>query len=333
MNHLMERDLPTWKINDPTKITTFMECPRKYFYSYVLGWRREAPSNHLVFGSAWHVAMEYLLTHNYSPLSVVEGHRAFLGEYRKVFGPETDEMFWPKTPNNALIALNAYAKRFESDLTLWNPLYTEIAGKISLNNNLNIHFRMDSIVEHKTKGIIKSIEHKTGSNTYNWELQWPLSMQNGAYTHVLYCLFPPDMVEGVAFRGSFFYKRKGAWEKLNKGQPLGTLQPPYDFMEFPAKKSLEQMQSWLWVTSWWVENILREFEYLAEVEEADPVLMAFPMNPTSCTRWFGCEFLDFCTAWQNPLQRCHQPPLGFVENHWDPSSKPAKKTFDIEAVE
>ena len=159
MNNLMERNLPTWKVNDPTKISTFMECPRKYFYSYVLGWRPEAPSNHLVFGSAWHVAMEYLLTHDYSTHSVVEAHRGFMGEYRKTFGPETDEMFWPKTPNNALIALNAYAKRFERDLNEYNPLYTEIAGKISLNDTQTLHFRMDSIVERKKDGkILKHIQ-------------------------------------------------------------------------------------------------------------------------------------------------------------------------------
>ena len=166
MNHLVEKNLPTWKINDPTKCNEFLECPRKYFYKYVLGWRPSTPSNHLVFGSSWHIAMEYLLTHDYSVGSVMAAHDAFLKDYRKTFGPETDEMFWPKTPDNALVTLNAYAKKFQTDLIDWEPLYTEIAGRISLNDEQTLHFRMDSIVKHRFKESVKSIEHKTASSTY-----------------------------------------------------------------------------------------------------------------------------------------------------------------------
>jgi hypothetical protein len=329
MNYLIDRDLPTWKINDPTKVSEFMTCNRKYLYQYILGWRPEAPSNHLVFGTSWHIAMEYLLTHDYSTRSVVRAHDAMVSDYRKTFGPETDEMFWPKTPNNALLVLNAYASKFSTDLTLWTPKYTEIAGKIHISDNQILHFRMDSIMEHREKGKVKSIEHKTGSNTWNWELQWPLSMQNGTYSHVLYCLYPSELVEGIVFRGSFFKKAKTAWAKLTAGEGIGKLQPPYDFIEFPGAKSLDQMQTWLWGTSYWLDRLTEEFELLSDATENDEVLMAFPLNPTACTRWFGCEYLDYCQAWQNPLRRCYEPPLGFKEDHWDPSARPAKKTFEL----
>jgi hypothetical protein len=156
MNSLIDRNLPTWKINDPTKITEHYSCNRKYFYSYVLGWRPEGANNHLIFGSSYHIAQEYLLSHDYSVQSVMKAHEAFVADYRSHLGPETDEMF-------------------------------EIAGKVNLTDDQVIYFRMDSILRHKTKETIKSIEHKTGSSTYNWELQWPLSMQNGTYSHVRYC--------------------------------------------------------------------------------------------------------------------------------------------------
>jgi len=327
-NHLIERNLPSWKINDATKVNEFTTCPRKYFYSYVLGWRSGIPSNHLVFGTSWHIAMEYLLTHDYSINSVIKAHEEFLSDYRKTFGPETDELFWPKTPDNALIALNAYAKQFAEDLKNWEPLYTEIAGKININDEQILHFRMDSIMKHRFKEKVKSIEHKTGSMSYNWELQWPLSMQNGTYSHVLYCLFPTETVEGVTFRGSIFKKSKKGWEQLLNRQPL-TVQPPYEFVEFPARKSPEQMNTWLWNTQLHLDQIAFNFELLGDCREDEEVLYAFPLYSTSCTKYFGCEFLDFCQAWQNPLQRCFEPPLGFIEEHWDPSAKPAKKVFEI----
>jgi hypothetical protein len=328
MNSLIERNLPSWKINDPTKITEFYICPRDYFYQYVLGWRPEAPNNHLIFGTSWHKALEYLLTHDYSVESVVKAHEVFVSDYRKYLGPDTDAMYAPKTPDNALLVLNAYAKRFEQDLLNWEVLYTEIAGKITLTEEHIIYFVMDSILQHKQKGTVKSIDHKTASNIWNWELQFPLSMQNGAYSHVLNCLFHPDVVDGVVFRGSVFKKVKKAWEQLSKGQKL-TYAEPYEFIEFPAKKSLDQMQTWMWNTTYILDQIKWNFDLLADCSEDDQVMTAFPLNPSSCTKFFGCPYLDFCQAWQNPLQRCAEPPLGFIESHWDPSQQEAKHTFNI----
>ena len=53
---------PTLQTVDSTKINTFLDCPRQYFFTYVLGWRSDRPNNHLVFGQAWHEAMEHLDT-------------------------------------------------------------------------------------------------------------------------------------------------------------------------------------------------------------------------------------------------------------------------------
>ena len=283
-----------------------------------------------MFGTSWHLAMDHLLTYGYDSENVVKAFDEFLNDYRKTFGPETDELYWPKTPDNAFSMLGIYAKKFRKDLEDWKTAYTEIAGKINLNEDQVLHFRMDSIMEHRYKTRVKSIEHKTGSNTWNWELQWPLSMQNGVYTHVMYCMYPEEAVEGVTFRGSFFKKSKKGWAQLNAGSAL-SVQPPYDFVEFNAKKSLAQMQNWLWHAQYYLDQVTFNFELLADAKEDDGVLYAFPMSPPSCSKWFGCEFLDFCQAWQNPLQRCHKPPLGYIEEHWDPSSKPANATFEINA--
>ena len=328
-NALIQRNLPTWKINDATKLKCFLECNRKYFYEYILGWRPETPNNHLVFGTAWHKAQEHILLNGYDVKNVMLAYEAMVTEYRKELGPETDEMFAPKTMENALIVLNAYAKHFEDDLKDWEPKYVEIAGKINLTDDLVLHFRMDSILKHRFKEKIKSIEHKTGSNTWNWELQWPLSLQNGTYTHVMNCLFHPDMVDGVTFRGSFFRKVKKGWEQLKSGVSL-TVQPPYEFMEYPATKSKEQMQVWLWNTIAALDHLHFQFELLNDCKEEDPVLYSFPLNPTSCSDFFGCQYLDYCQAWDNPLRRCYEPPLGFKEDHWDPSAKEARYIFEID---
>ncbi|MBU2249242.1 MAG: PD-(D/E)XK nuclease family protein, partial [Gammaproteobacteria bacterium] len=94
---------------DSSKLKDFKRCPRYFFYRHVLGWQSQTPNNHLVFGSAWHEAMEYLLLNGYGDNSVIEAFDKFLAYYRQSFPPETDEMFKAKTPDNAFWTLAQYA--------------------------------------------------------------------------------------------------------------------------------------------------------------------------------------------------------------------------------
>ena len=168
---------PSWNVVDSTKLNAVISCPRKYFYEYVLGWRPDVPSNHLVFGSSVHLALEYLLTHDYSMESVLAAHEIFLEDYRKTFGPEMDDVYFPKTPQNFFVVLSKYAQEYSRDLVENDVLYTEIAGTISVDEDVDLAFRMDSVVRDKRSGMVKSWEHKTGSSTYFWAEQWPLSTQ------------------------------------------------------------------------------------------------------------------------------------------------------------
>lgn len=328
MTHLLDRNLPSWAIQDATKLTCFSSCPRKYFWEYVLGWRPETQSNHLVFGQAWHEAMEYLLLHDYSIKSVQEAHEVFLKCYRESYGPETDQMFFPKTPDNALITLARYAGRFKDDLQKFEVLYTEIAGKVTVAEGRFVHFRMDTVLKNRSNQRICSIDHKTGSRTWGWELQFPLSHQTGTYNHVLNCLYPRDKVDGLIYRGTFFGHTKKAWDQLASGQNL-TYKDPIEFVEYPAFKSKDQMQSWLWHCNYYFDRIQAEFEYLTDVTEDDEVMIAFPQQPSSCSNYGGCAYLDFCQTWPNPLRKCQEPPLGYKEEHWNPSLKEAKNVFNL----
>lgn len=297
------------KIYDSTKIQQFLDCPRAYFYEYVLGWRPEAPNVHLEFGKAWHLAMEYLLLHGYSPTSVYEAWVLLEAHYRKYFTPEMDGANAPKNPGNALGALAEYVKYYREDKH--KTLYTEIAGTISINDEDHLHFRMDSILE--TDFGIKSREHKTGSQlSRQWTDQWRNSVQCGTYNHVLYCLFSAQEVWGVEINGSIFNKTK------------------VQFQRVPARRSLEMMQVWLSTVNFWVSMIKNEMRVLFEdCTTDDPILQAFPLNPQSCTKYFGCRYIDYCTSWPNPLRECTTPPMGFTIEHWDPTAEESKHQFQF----
>jgi len=287
-----------------------MECPRSFFYEYILGWRSEKPNLHLEFGSAWHLAMEHLLLFGYDSKAVSEAWTLLTNYYRKSFPDIMDEVNAPKNPGYALNALIAYIKEYASDPQKQKVLHTEIAGTVAMDSHRLLHFRMDSILD--VEGQIRSREHKTGGSvTRQWVDQWALATQTWVYNHVLYSLFPRDQVWGVEINGTFFQKKETK------------------FMRVPARRQLSMMEVGYWNVLHWMLEIEWEMERLSNCTDKEPVMMCFPMNPSHCTSYFGCKYIDFCLAWANPLQRTEEVPLGFKLEYWDPNQKESKVQFNV----
>ena len=303
----------SWSIIDSTKLSTYMDCPRAFFYEYILGWRPENPNIHLEFGKAWHLAMEQLILEGYDSASINKAYELFLGHYRQFFSPEMDEENAPKNPDSALKALIAYSREYAGDR--YEPLYTEVAGTVPIDETHILHFRMDSIL--RIDGQIRSREHKTGSQlSRQWTDQWSLAVQTFVYNHALCCLFPPDEVWGVEVNGTFFYKNKTT---------------PVKFQRVPARRNLNMMQTSYWNILQYIKDIDKDMETLMQdSSENDPVMMCFPLRPTNCTKYFGCRYHDFCLAWPNPLQRCDEVPFGMKVEYWDPSAEESKHQFNLE---
>lgn len=302
---------PTWEIKDSSKIQDFLRCERMYFYEFMLGWKSTIPNNHLVYGEAWHRAMEHLLLEGYSDKAVQEAYNEkFLPYYRSIFAQDTDELCSPKTPANALKALAEYTTWYAEDPLKYEVLFTEVSGTVPIDDKRVLDFRIDSILRERESGLYLSFEHKTkkSSFTQRWYEQWELSVQIGTYTHALYCLYPMEKVKGVMVNGVGFLKTK------------------LDHIRLPQWRNPRQMQVWLWNTLEHVNLIEAEMERLSECKDSDEVMMAFPIRSISCGNFFGCPYLDFCTTWSNPLRKCEKPPMGFEINFWNPRErKPTHK--------
>lgn len=315
---------------DSSKINDFLKCPRYYMYRHYLGWQSETISNHLIFGSAVHVALEHLLLNGYDNNSIMGAFDLFLAEYRKTFSESQDEIFEPKTPQNFFHILNAYANNYKRDLENFEVLYTEIAGTVAINGVDSIALRMDSILKDRKSGKVFSLEHKTASSTYLWSQQWLLSIQVGTYTHALNCLFGQNEVDCVTMNGLFISKAKNSWKDINStGRTKNKL--PWEFIREPIAKSKDQMQVWLSRVNW----LYDEIKYHTSMAGGDDarngeVLGYFPLNSQACSDYGKlCIFHPFCIAWPNPLKRCDDVPIGFVKEFWDPLAKEAKKTIAI----
>lgn len=306
----------SWAIVDSTKLQCFMACPRRYFYEHALGWRPLTPSNHLIFGQAWHEALEHILINGFENKSLVEAFDKFMATYRATFPEATDDLMGGKTPENAMKALVQYVGHYAADLHDYNVLLTEVGGQVAIREDRLLSFKMDAVMQRVRDGALMVMEHKTGSRfTSLWEMQWSLSVQCGTYTYALDCMYhDPANRYGLIVNGAFFQPKK------------------IDFHRVPVLKPMKMMNAWLNMVNAWYESLETEFEVLRNDEADNPAMYAFPMNPTACTDYGGCGFHDFCTSWANPLANADQPPYGYKVEYWNPlEQKTIKHRVDLKA--
>lgn len=308
----------SWHIIDSTKLRTYMECPRKYFYTYVLGWRSKFPNNHLFFGTLWHEAVEFLLDKGYTRENLIGVKVNFYEKYREVFGEETDKDFGAKTPDNALMALDAYFERFQSDPYEYTVIATEIGGIVNIGPRESMAYKMDAVLKHKHESAFTCLDFKTSQRMMSyWADSWSLDNQMLLYLHALYCLYGgmKHIKKTVRIRGAFFYTSK-----------------PALFKEARVEKELHQFQSWLATILTWYRTLKLDMKILLEDDREDKEVMeAFPMNSNACFNWGReCEFHNLCISRNNPLQACAEPPVKLKVEFWNPlEDREIKRRIDI----
>jgi len=305
----------TWGVQDSTKLGMYMECPRKYFFEYVLGWRSTWPINHLEFGTAWHLACEALANGEYTQEAYDKACSVFLTHYRKHFSADTDDLFIPKDPANAIQALAAYASRFQSDVTRFRTLQTEVAGMVLIAPGMTMHFKLDWIGQSKTTGNYLYIDQKTSQRyAQDWGDHWVLSTQMLLYLHALYCLFPKDRIEGGIVRCSFFYDQSPTGKTGRKRTPTANATE-----EMFIRRSPDQMAAFLARTERWYKNLTHDFALLEHDRVDDAVMEAFPQNDKACYSYGRmCLYHPYCAAWSNPLQHLDRMPAEMKVEFWDP---------------
>lgn len=296
-----------WHILDATKLQTYLRCPRRFFYEYVMGWRPEVPSTHLIFGQAWHSALEYLYkTKDFSNKGVGEAFNKFLESYRsRVY--EGGDM-GGKTPENVLKALIHYVSDYADDLYKYEVLGVEIFDKVEIVDGIFMSVKLDALLQNKDTGRLIILEHKTGSYFSKlWEMQWPLSIQIGGYINAVMrnCAFTADMVNCLV-DGAFFAKTAVTLKRL-----LVTL-------------TTQEHENWYMAITNTLFKIQSDYAALQGAGPHTGILYPFTLNPTACTDYGGCPYHDLCVCVGNPLQLYADlngnPPTGFVEEWWNPGS-------------
>lgn len=309
MNRVQEH--PTWQIIDSTKLQCFQQCPRLYFYNYILGWQFESPSIHLEFGTAWHLAMEHLLTDGYDEANIILAYNRLLQHYRKFWSELMDDTNYPKCPGFALDMLRKYVRKYPDDHRNADLLYAETSGTVAIGTDRIIYFKTDSILRGKNNNYMNrafSREHKTASKRGTY---WNMKIQVGTYSHVLFSLFGPSDVYGVEMNEAFFQKTRP------------------DFERTQILKDPLSMNVWLWEVNELFDRIDYETDRMLQCNEEDRFMAAFPRNTESCNHWGKCEFYDYCMSWHNPLQHLDRVPMGMTVRFWNPAEQETTNKMDL----
>ena len=301
--------VPQFDILDSTKINCFQACPRKYFWNYILGWSPENPNIHLVFGSAWHEAMEVF----YGALRAgkvmdIETPQLMAAVFFDRFSEELDPdagIYKKKEPVEGVRAIQAYWEKYKV-LDYFEVLHIEVPGDIPITDDWSLTVKLDTICKDE-RGIFV-LEHKTlSAETAAWSAQWLTAIQPKAYNHALYCIFgeSDEHIYGTIINGVVLRKDIG-------------------FVRVPISDVPQAMEEWLWEMEYKIKEIEHNCQALSECSVDDSIMQAFPKRETSCTSYMTpCPFIPFCCSWSNPLQRCDKAPLGTIIKHWDP-----KKEFE-----
>ena len=281
---------------DSTKLQTFCACPRKYFFNYDLNWVQDSPSIHLEFGVAWHAALEYLYRHGITMANIPAAYQEFITHYRKHFRPETDSIY-TKNPQKAQLALISYVERYEHLQEGWEVLQLETAGRCTLAPDVHQVYKMDAVVK-KPDGTIWVIDHKTASkHTSSLDDSWNTSIQMWTYLHAAREMYG-DAVAGVIIDVSVFLKKD------------------VDHYRLTVQRTPAQMKSLYWSVLTHIDMLRWNISQLKSCSAEDEMMCAFPMNPTACTMFGRCPYLDLCMAWNNPLGR--GVPSGYIVKVWNP---------------
>jgi hypothetical protein len=271
---------------DNTAMSAYMTCPREYYFGMVLHRRGKGKSPALVFGSAWHKAMEmhyksggdYDLV-KYAVATSWEGHgdqddyrtqqRVILDyeRYRKHYGEDPNKEESGKTVGTVgelLVELSTNAQG-EDLVHPW-------AGKL------------DRIIE--IDGLYYIEDHKTTSRLdKHFFRQFELSNQMMGYTYLAKALLPSLTVVGVRINVSHVLTEKTAFHRQ-----LVTFGP-------------QQIKRWTEQTNIWMGKLSEDYELLADERAKNPDIVipdaAFPQHfgDNGCSRKFGmCGYWPICSS-------------------------------------
>jgi PD-(D/E)XK nuclease superfamily len=276
---------------DSTSLGWFKECPRKYFYSMIEGWRSQNESVHLRFGIIYHSSLEL-----YDRLrsTGVDHNRALLDCVRATL---VESWPWPfdhssKTRETLVRSIIWYLEQFREDpaktvqLNSGKPA-VELSFSMELEHeNYLLCGHLDRVVEFN--GLTFVMDRKTASSTLasNYFEKFDVDNQMSLYSIAAKVLYQMPI----------------------RGVIIDAAQIAVGFTRFVrgfTYRTPAQLDEWIKDIKSWVDlaaGYARSGNW--------------PMNDKSCDKYGGCPFRKVCS--KDPGVRQIILESDFVREPWNP---------------
>jgi len=325
------------KLYDNTRLAAAKTCLRLFYFRHRRHWRREGTAIPLVFGSAWHEAMDQVWLHlnagkpddEVAQLALIAFDKKWTENGFPGFADWTLDdtaRYSPRTPGIAAEMILQYIKhrgdfiRNVEILAIEAPFAVPLTTDTSPSAPLAIG-RTDKVIglSRPLLGLragVWGIEHKTtawykkdGGFRSEWTESFSPNSQVDGYNHQLNMNY--ENARGILVDGALVHK---------------TVHDKFKFI--PCDRLLEQLDAWLNETLYYIQQIEENDTNLkTEVEsnlflkegEKSKFLRAFPKNTESCAGKYMqvCAYRDICRFNPNP-ELLVEPPLGYIEEKWSP---------------
>ena len=313
---------------DYSSLSTYMGCPRKFLFQYMMHLRPKGNSIHLVFGSCWHYGLEVaynaIKEMQESPavkLSAMDLTIMSIKAFNKLWDLDgaplwkDEDLIFPKSPGHAANMYKQYWERFIVKDTEDNKvLAVEAPFAIDLSKygkHLPRYIgRIDLIMSEGENGV-DIIDHKTAKNINKVTPQvFENSFQTDGYLTAGRLFY--EVIPKITYRVALCQKAK------------------IDFQPITISKRASSIDHFLHDLVYYLDLIQKDIKLLEEDKEncsnrADLMQSFRRCYGQSCTAFFTpCTYFDLCRMRNNPLGWMEKPPQGYHFDAWDPDEHEEK---------
>jgi hypothetical protein len=309
---------------DSSSLSTYLRCPRRYFYNYICNFRPRTESFDLTFGSLVHAAMEeYHLErqsrgHNEAQTM---GLQVLLSEAWNSF----EGKYWESTSRNKNLwnALRAFI--WHTEQFAFEPDFnTTILGKKLYAVELPFSFDLDLKVNGVPATYCGHLDRMVDTGAGRWIVDYKTTTKTIG-PHYFEGYSPSTQLPGYAVAASIVF------HEPVQGVVIDAMQIGVDFVRCARGHILlgqEKAEEWMQNAVSWVRSAMEVATSATILEAENPGEFAaknayhWPMNTESC---FICPFKTVCGS--TPSVRGFILEADFVQGIWDPLARQgAKKT-------
>lgn len=282
---------------DNTSISIFKDCPRKYRYSILEGWRATGTAPPLVFGTAYHDCLELFDGLVIKGLSrddaLLQAFTHALELSEEGFGDDNR-----RTRLTLLRSLVWYADNYVND-----PLKTHVFENGRVGLEMSFSFELPFSAEGHREPYVYS-GHMDKLAMYNGSL-YTVERKHTALT------LNQSFFERYFFSsqvGGYVYAGKVVFDTPVAGAIIEATQVAVNFSRFGRSvvhRVNDHLEEWMYDLHYWIK----------QVEECATAAY-WPTNTESCSKYSGCQFRKVCSKPESIRQLILETE--FKQDPWNP---------------